>query len=59
MGKRVAVAIFFGLIGAMTVGGTWSGFGLEGKDAVLAISFVSIVAVTFTVQRLLRGSDTP
>ncbi len=52
MGKHVVIAIFFGMIGAMTIGGTWSGFGLHGTDAVLAITFAVVCLVTFVVQRV-------
>jgi hypothetical protein len=56
LGQRVAISIFFGLVAAMSIGGTWSGFGLEHKDAVLAISFVAIAVVSFVVH-LVRHRD--
>lgn len=52
MGKIVAVAVFFGMIAAMTVGGLWSAFRLEGTNAVLAITFAAVFAVTLGVQVL-------
>ena len=50
MGKRVAISVFFAMIGAMTIGGIWSGLRLGGTDAVLAITFVVVLAVTFIAQ---------
>ena len=56
MGKRVAISVFFAMIGAMTVGGIWSGLRLGGTDAVLAITFVVVLVVTFVAQLVQSAS---
>jgi hypothetical protein len=52
MGKHVAVSVFFAIIAAMTTGGMWRAFHLDGTDAVLAITFAVVLSVTLAVQRL-------
>lgn len=47
--KYVVVSVFLGMVGAMSIGGVWSAFSGPSKDAVLAISFATVFAISFVV----------
>lgn len=53
--KYVVVSVFLGMVGAMSIGGVWSAFRGPAKDAVLAISFAGVFAISFVVNLRRRS----